>query len=835
MGPHVEKRHAEGKNPGHKWHINDEEDLYTLLQQQRPASSSETIPQAKSSQKKEILASHVLLGLLHIAQGETLRPEEEKLLDTNKQKELQRLWLLWPDAGNDIRTDLTNLETAYNILQNEKKTVEKRSSKTEQTPTELRSIRKELEDLTRELHLPHLDLYSSELRSLQNHWTLEARRRALHPAYHSDSTELERLQQLIWIHKEIAHNNDEARRQRLETTKATYHLLSHTNISKSIKLLSSNEYPSATFLREVKLSAEQWQKIQSWWSSPRKSKSEILQEEDFAHIYQITVNKETDFFAIQKNEKLIQDFFVPENELSTLITSFESSTGNAQAEMLGLSQNQYDKLKKNWTTNQKLSFRERREALAQMALIFIFQLRAPDASFIVAAKKTTADQTILLDQQKPSSKEKPVLDAKEVAKDFLTAIAELKEFNKRFKTDSPTKPWDFSLQDNTERLALLDLAMTGKTQLLNAAELQLTPSDIRVLQDTCTGFSELSLSSRDFKNSSDQCIKLLETVYQRIQEQKLWFLTIGKPIEKQHAWVTSDDMKKDGKSEAAIAFELSHRVKELLWTESKTFNPRSKKTWSEEDNLKMKEALEAYATEVKRFGPHDGGIKIDKETRVVKQTTARDADTYNEQAYYLGQHANQKIEAIQDAPAVFAEHANIFERAAARLKKILEERKEKQRALGGEIGREETQWDKAKRQATLAQKVREKKERVFQEKVARGEIDYTSVRAGDIPEVKTKTRAALPVPSAELIARYSSGEKIIFDDDGNEVIPLTSSDVALAPTTPLQPLTKTKTLELKKSSVKKAPTSAETDFDAFTNLLKRPGVDTGRQDNLPHL
>jgi flagellar basal body-associated protein FliL len=46
---------------------------------------------------------------------------------------------------------------------------------------------------------------------------------------------------------------------------------------------------------------------------------------------------------------------------------------------------------------------------------------------------------------------------------------------------------------------------------------------------------------------------------------------------------------------------------------------------------------------------------------------------------------------------------------------------------------------------------------------------------------------------------------------------------------------KTKTLELKKSSVKKAPTSAETDFDAFTNLLKRPGVDTGRQDNLPHL
>jgi hypothetical protein len=64
------------------------------------------------------------------------------------------------------------------------------------------------------------------------------------------------------------------------------------------------------------------------------------------------------------------------------------------------------------------------------------------------------------------------------------------------------------------------LAMTGKTQLLNAAELQLTPSDIRVLQDTCTGFSELSLSSRDFKNSSDQCIKLLETVYQRMRHQK---------------------------------------------------------------------------------------------------------------------------------------------------------------------------------------------------------------------------------------------------------------------------------------------------------------------------
>ncbi len=789
LGPHAPKRHAEHVDAGAKWQVQDEDDLYTLLQQQRPVSSTETSYHVKNSQKKETLAPHLLLGLLHIAQGEKLRPEEQKILDTDQQKELQRLWLLWPDTGNDIRSDLNNLEIAYNILKKEKTTIKKRTSKTEQSSTELRSIRKELENLTSELHLPHLDLYSSEIRSLQFHWIIESRRRALHPRYHSDKTELERLQQLIWMHKEIAANNDAAIEKRHETIRATYHQLSHTTINKSIELLNARELPQGTFLKDAKLTFEQWQKIQDRWSRFPVSKTTALQEGDFAHIYEEIVDEENKISTLQKNEELIVDFFVPNKELGLLTGSFESSDGNAEAEIFGLTSDQYSKLKKNWVENKPLPVSKRQEILKDLLMVFILNSSGPDKSFLDAVKNNNVfphqkeaaiRHAALTKWRKVNQQEKHVREAQEVAKDFLKAIAELKEFNKRFKTESPTKPWDFSLRNNRERLALIELATTGTAILVEGADLQLTPYDINVLQDIQVGLRAIS------KNGSQESVDLLETMYQRIQEQKLWLLSIGRPIEKQHPWVTSEDMKKDGKSEADIAFELGRRAQELLWTESKTFSSRSKKTWTEEDDLKVHQALEAYKKETDRYGSHDGGLKIDQNTREVKQTTARNADTYNEQSFYMRAH-NQFLPQKIDANTKEAQ--TLFERAAERLKNVFAKRKAQQETLGRGFAETENTENKKTRREKL-------KTALLKERPPKP-IDYSS--AAGVPAAHTKT----------------------------QMLPILEGG---APD-----LAETKTLQFHKGSVKKAPQSAKTDFDALTHLLKRPGVDTGRQDNLPHI
>jgi hypothetical protein len=450
------------------------------------------------------------------------------------------------------------------------------------------------------------------------------------------------------------------------------------------------------------------------------------------------------------------------------------------------------------------------------------------------AEKIAAERDAYDAWKKFYSEKKPVVEeARDVAAECMRAVADLKEFSKRFKKDEPTRPWDFSLQNLQEQIAVS--FFVDSTEPYNALEYEgITPETLHINRYDLQVLRDLKIG-RDNTPTGDnirplEFNELLWAMYERIQEQKLWFLSIGKPIDKQHPFVTSADLINDGLTTDQIIFQLQHRVKELYWTESKTLSSKLADRWQEADEAGILRAFEAWQKEEEKYELHKSGIKIDKKTREVKQTTARSADVYNEQAHYLGKATKETIAKVRSKHTELKETAESLERASAKLAMAIEARKQKQAALGGGFVEKEAEGTKRKRLEKWQAKRR-------MEKITRGEID-PALTAGT-SAVHTKT-SALPVMTETLLKRIASGEQIAFDDAGNEIIS-PQKDSTPVPPKPAQPNPKRQGSTQPKNS----PTnnyirgsvmpSGDMDFNALQNLLKRPGVDTGRQDNLPHL
>ncbi len=106
------------------WRATTVDELYDLLTQEPPELSMHRTAEALGPKKVHtLLVPEAMLAILHIAQGEMLSPQEEKILNSTEQKQLHEIWKNNHQKGYSLRNDLADLEEIYKIF------IEKRKRK----------------------------------------------------------------------------------------------------------------------------------------------------------------------------------------------------------------------------------------------------------------------------------------------------------------------------------------------------------------------------------------------------------------------------------------------------------------------------------------------------------------------------------------------------------------------------------------------------------------------------------------------------------------------------------------------------------------------------------